>query len=247
MKRTTKEDLIYGVHPVTEAILADQEIDLILVQRRSNPGLKNLVLAAREKHIQIKEVPNEKLNRTVRKEHQGVIAFLNQVPREDLNELITSVYERGEIPLLILTDGVTDVRNIGAIARSAECLGAQALVVPESGSARLGSDAVKSSAGALLRIPVCREKQMKNAVKICQQHGLKVVALTEKGNRPLHDIDMTTPVAIVMGDEHDGVSDDVIRKADELALIPMHGTIGSMNVSVAAGITLYEISKQRSS
>jgi 23S rRNA (guanosine2251-2'-O)-methyltransferase len=196
-------------------------------------------------NIQIKEVPTEKLDRTVKREHQGVIAFLNQVPKEDLNEVIIRTYEKGKTPLIVIADGITDVRNIGAIARSAECMGAQAVAVPESGSARLGADAIKSSAGALLRIPVCRERRITDAIKTCQSHGLQVLALTEKGTSPIFDCDLTAPTAIVLGDEHDGVSDNTIRLVDQLVLIPMSGTIGSMNVSVAGGIALYEISRQR--
>lgn len=241
-----KDDLVYGIHPVMEAISGGAEIDTILIQRNGKTSLKELITAARERRIQIKEVPAAKLDRTVRKEHQGVIAFLNQVPRGDLNELITRAYEEGQVPLIILTDGVTDVRNIGAISRSAECLGAHAIVVPEKGGARLGADAVKSSAGALLRIPVCRERSIATAVEVCHAQGLKVCALSEKGNRSLRHVDFTGPTAIVLGDEHDGVSDAVIRKADELIRIDMVGELGSMNVSVAGGIALYEVSRQRS-
>lgn len=245
MKKQQSEDFIYGIHPVMEAIQFGQELDMLLVQRKTNPALKEIVSLAREKGITVRNVPSEKLNRTTRKEHQGVIAFLNRVPNQDLNELITRVYEKGATPLILICDGITDVRNIGAMARSAECMGAHALVVPKTHSARLGSDAIKSSAGALLRLPVCRFNQIKEALKDCRDQGLKVFGLSEKGHSLIMEHDLNVPVAIVMGDEHDGLSDQVIRSADELVSIPMKGSIGSLNVSVATGMTLYEISRQR--
>ncbi len=230
-----------------EALRSDVDIDLLLVQRKSNSGLSEVIASARDRGVLIKQVPTEKLNRTVRNEHQGVIAFINKVPPADLDELITRVYEKGGVPLVLITDGVTDVRNIGAIARSTECLGAHALVVPELGSARLGSDAVKSSAGALIRVPVCRVKNMKDTLALCRAHGLKVIGITEKGTQSIEQCDLLQPLAIVLGAEHDGLSNPVLRSADELALIPMSGSIGSLNVSVAAGIALFEVSRQRRS
>ena len=245
MKRQTKDDLIYGVHPVTEAIRSGSEIDLILTQRRSNPGLQELMSLARQEGIPVRSVPREKLDRTVRKEHQGVIAFLNKVPHADLSEIITAAYEKGETPLVIICDGITDVRNIGAMARSAECMGAHALVVPGTRSARLGSDAIKSSAGALLKLPVARVDKLKEAIECCRGQGLTLVGLSEKGQDTIEQCDLCRPLAVVMGDEHDGLSPTMLSNVDDLLQIPMHGKIGSLNVSVATGITLDEVVRQR--
>ena len=177
--------------------------------------------------------------------HQGVIAFLSQVEEQDLNEVITRIYEQGGTPLILALDNVTDVRNMGAIARSAECFGAHALLVPKMGTARLGPDAVKSSAGALLRKPVCRVARLTDGLRAARDQGLRIVACTEKGAAPLAGCDLTGPLAIVMGAEDEGISDAVMRLADELVRIPRAGSIGSLNVSVATGIILHAALSQR--
>ena len=245
MKRQTKDDLIYGVHPVMEAIRSGTEIDVILTQRRSNANLQELINAARKAGVAVRNVPREKLDRAVRKEHQGVIAYLNKVPHADLSEVITAAYEKGETPLVVICDGITDVRNIGAMARSAECMGAHALVVPGTGSARLGSDAIKSSAGALLKLPVARVDKLKEAVACCRSQGLTLVGLSEKGSDSIDQCDLSRPLALVMGDEHEGLSPGMLRNVEELLRIPMTGNIGSLNVSVATGVMLYEVVRQR--
>lgn len=237
-----QKDMVVGVRPVVEAIGAGKQIEKLLLRREAGgEGIRGIREMARERGIPCQSVPMEKLDRLSRTEHQGVIAFLSQVEQQDLDEVITMAYERGETPLIMALDGVTDVRNMGAIARSAECFGAHALLVPKTGTARLGPDAVKSSAGALMRRPVCRVDRLKDGLGTARSHGLRIVALTEKAAGTLDSVDLSGPLVLVMGAEDEGVSESVLRMADELVRIPMAGKIGSLNVSVAAGIALHAV------
>ncbi|MCB0791074.1 MAG: 23S rRNA (guanosine(2251)-2'-O)-methyltransferase RlmB [Flavobacteriales bacterium] len=234
------------MHPVLEALSAGRHIERVLIRREGGgEPLRAIRQAAQHAHVPVVRVPMEKLDRLVRGEHQGVAAYVSPLPEQDLDEVISGVYARGVAPFLLVLDGVTDVRNVGAIARSAECLGAHAMVIPTSGSARLGPDAVKSSSGALLRVPVCRIRSLAHALHRLHDHGLQIVALTEKGAEDLPGIDLSGPLCLVLGGEEQGISDAVLRLADHLARIPMSGKLGSLNVSVAAGIALYAAAVQR--
>jgi 23S rRNA (guanosine2251-2'-O)-methyltransferase len=243
------KDMVVGVWPVVEALRAGRNIERLLLRRDGreggSDGIREIRQLAQERDIPVQQVPAEKLDRLTRTEHQGVIAFLSEVEQQDLDEVITAAYERGETPLVVALDSVTDVRNMGAIARSAECFGAHALLVPKQGTARLGPDAVKSSAGALMRKPVCRVNRLVDGLKRAREHGAHIVACTEKGTMLLHDADLLGPLVIVMGSEDEGISDAVLRMADDLVKIPMAGRIGSLNVSVATGIVLHEVLRQR--
>lgn len=240
------KDIICGAWPVIEALRAGKNVEKLLIRRDAGgDGIREIRALAVERGIPWQPVPAEKLDRLTRTEHQGVIALLSPVEEQDLDEVIAMAYERGEAPLIVALDGVTDVRNLGAIARSAECFGAHGLLVPKQGTARLGSDAVKSSAGALLRKPVCRVGRLTEGLNHARAHGLRIVALTEKATAPIAAAELKGPLALVLGAEGEGISDPVLRMADELALIPMAGAIGSLNVSVAAGIALHEALRQR--
>ncbi|MCB0769216.1 MAG: 23S rRNA (guanosine(2251)-2'-O)-methyltransferase RlmB [Flavobacteriales bacterium] len=240
------KDMVCGVWPVIEALRAGKNIEKLLIRREAGgDGVKEIRQLAMDREIPWQPVPLEKLDRLTKVEHQGVIAFLSQVEEQDLNEVISMAYERGETPLILALDSVTDVRNMGAIARSAECFGVHALLVPKMGTARLGPDAVKSSAGALVRKPVCRVTRLTDALKTAREHGLRIVALTEKGSQPLASCDLKGPLVLVMGSEDEGISDAVLRLADDLVNIPMAGEIGSLNVSVATGIVLHATLLQR--
>ena len=241
-----KNGIIHGTWPVLEALRSGRHVERILLRRDGNPEQAREIRQEAKAHdVPVQFVPSEKLDRLVRGEHQGVAAFVSALSEQDLTEVISMAYERGETPLVVALDGVTDVRNVGAIARSAECLGAHALLVPKTGTARMGPDAVKSSAGALMRLPVCRVNDLTGALRKAQEHGLRVVACTEKGTGPMASVTLTGPTLLVMGSEESGISGPVLRMADDLALIPMAGKIGSLNVSVATGIALYEINAQR--
>lgn len=241
-----KSDYIFGIRPVLEAIEAGKSIDKIYIRRELSGSLiKELLEQAKIYGIYCQKVPEDKLNRITRKNHQGVIAIISPIIYHDLENVIIGIYEQGRTPLGILLDGVTDARNFGAIARSAECAGADFIVIPEKGSASATSDAVRASAGALFHIPVCREKDILTAVKKLHENGYLLVGATEKGAKDYTDIDYRGPLGIIMGSEETGISESVLRKCDELGAIPILGKVGSLNVSVAAGIMLYEAVRQR--
>lgn len=241
-----KNEYIFGIRAVIEAIEAGKEIDKILVKKDLQGELaQELFAAARSVGAPVQRVPIERINRITRKNHQGVIAFLSAVEYHTLDTLVPELYEAGEIPFIVLLDGVTDVRNFGAIARTCECVGANAIVIPARGSVSVNADAVKTSAGALHSLPVCREKSIQDAVRYLHDSGFTIVAASEKSNKNYTEVDYTTPVAIVMGAEDTGVSPAVLRQCDEMVAIPMRGNIGSLNVSVAAGVMMYEVVRQR--
>ncbi len=199
----------------------------------------------REHHIPSQRVPIERINRITRKNHQGVVALLSAVTYHRLDNVIPELYEAGVVPLIVVLDGITDVRNFGAIARTCECAGVNAIVIPEHGSVSVGADAVKTSAGALLHIPVCRERTVRGAVRSLKDNGYRVVALSEKADINYTLTDYTVPTALVMGAEDVGISAEVLRECDLFVSIPMFGNIGSLNVSVATGVVLYEVVRQR--
>ena len=208
--------------------------------------MKEVLTKAKENDVPVQRVPNEKLNRITMKNHQGVIAVVCPVRYYNLDNLIAGLYESGKNPLGIMLDGVTDARNFGAIARSAECAGADFIIIPERGSASVTSDSVRASAGALFHIPVCREKDLSRTITGLHENGFKVVGASEKSSVPYTQINYDMPVVIVMGAEDTGLSPEVFRKCDELGAIPILGKVGSLNVSVACGVMLYEAVRQRS-
>lgn len=245
-KQRPEKDMIFGIRAVIEAIQAGSEIDKILVRRDMTSELsRELFTALNGLEVPVQKVPLEKLNRITLKNHQGVIAFISPVTFQHIEDIIPSIYEEGRMPFIVVLDGVTDVRNFGAIARTCECAGVDAIVVPFKGGAALNGDAVKTSAGALLKIPVCREHNIVNALKFIASSGIKVVAATEKASQNYTETSMSEPLAIVMGAEDEGVSPEILRLCDNMVKIPMLGTIDSLNVSVAAGVLIYEAVRQR--
>lgn len=241
-----KSDYIFGIRAIMEALEAGKTIDKVLMRRELGGDLaKELLAMTREYDVPVQRVPLEKLNRITMKNHQGVIAILSPVGYHRLDNVIPQLYEDGKTPLALVLDGVTDARNFGAIARSADCSGVDFIVIPERGSATATSDAVKASAGALFYVPVCREKDTLSAVRRLKENGYLIVGASEKGNESYWTADFTVPVAIVMGAEDTGLSPEVLRACDILASIPILGNIGSLNVSVAAGVMLYEAVRQR--
>ncbi|MFW9596981.1 MAG: 23S rRNA (guanosine(2251)-2'-O)-methyltransferase RlmB [Paludibacter sp.] len=245
-KQRPEKDMIFGIRAVLEAIESGKEIDKILVRRdMTNDLSRELFAALNGLEVPVQKVPIEKLNRITMKNHQGVIAFISPVAYQHIEDIIPSIYEAGRMPFIVVLDGVTDVRNFGAIARTCECAGVDAIVVPLKGGAALNGDAVKTSAGALLKIPVCREHNLTNTLKYLSSSGIKLVAATEKASENYTQTSMSGPVAIVMGSEEDGVSPENLRLCDGMVRIPLLGTIESLNVSVAAGILIYEAVRQR--
>jgi len=240
-----KEDFIYGIRTLIEAVNAGKEIDKVLLSKKPDSEIMQEVFPLiRKNGIPFQYVPVEKLNKITRKNHQGVIAFLSEISYAPLEEMITSVYEKGVDPRFLILDRVSDVRNFGAIARSVECLGFSGIIIPEKGSARINADAVKTSAGAIMNVPVSRVRSLVETVKYLQSSGIKVAAVTEKTERNLFDQELTGPLALIMGNEEQGISEKLIKIADALISIPMKGKTLSLNVSVAASVTMYEALRQ---
>lgn len=237
---------MFGIRAVIEAIKAGRDIESIYVQRGLSGDLM-LELKSLLKGIEVPlhNVPAEKLHRMTQKNHQGVIAVISAITFQKIEDIIPAIYEKGETPLLLILDGVTDVRNMGAIARTAACAGVHALIVPTRNSAQINADAIKTSAGALFSIPVCRHANLHKTALFLQDCGLQIVACTEKTNDLIYAPDYTLPTAIVMGAEDEGISNEIMRMANHLAKIPMVGEISSLNVSVSAGVILYEAIRQR--
>lgn len=247
--KVSKPDLsevVYGIRPVMEAILAGKEVEKLLIQKeQQGPLLSELVTLCKEHQIPVHRVPQAKLDTITRKNHQGVICYLSPIQFASLDHVISDTYGKGLSPLLIILDRVTDVRNFGAISRTAECLGAHAIIIPAKGNARVGEDAVKTSAGALNYIPLIREHNLKTTIDYLKESGIIVAGCTEKAEKTVFEADLQGPLAIIMGSEEEGISPEYLRKCDIQVKIPQFGKIGSLNVSVAAGIILSEAVRQR--
>ena len=241
-----ESELVFGIRAVIEAIQADKEIDKILVRRDLQGELaKELFETLRGRAIQVQRVPQERLDRYTRKNHQGVIAFVSAITYQKLEDIIPLIYEEGRDPFIVLLDGITDVRNFGAIARTLECAGGNGIIVPAKGGAAINADAIKVSAGALMRIGTCRVPNLKIAAYYLRQSGFRIVAATEKSDRRIYDADMTGPCAVIMGSEGKGISPAMLSLADDKVSIPMEGEISSLNVSAAASVALFEAVRQR--
>ena len=241
-----EKEMIFGLRPVIEAIEAGKELDKILIKKDLNSDLaKELFSAMKGSQIPLQKVPVEKLNRLTMKNHQGVVAFLSSVTYQYIGDIIPTIYEEGRTPFIVVLDGITDVRNFGAIARTCECAGVDAIVVPVRGGAAINADAVKTSAGALHSIPVCRENSLTDAVRFLKASGITVFAASEKATENYTEADYTVPTAIVMGAEDVGISPQILRLCDNMVSIPILGNIQSLNVSVATGVLTYEVIRQR--
>lgn len=240
-----KDDFIFGVRAVIEAVKAEREINKIMIQKGIEKELffeLKEVLAGRDIHLQY--VPIEKLNKITTQNHQGVIAYISPVVYQDLRTMVDESISKGEKPCFLFLDRITDVRNFGAIARTAECQGVTAIVIPAQGSVQVTADAVKTSAGALNRIPVCKSKYLKDDLFYLQQSGIRLIACTEKTDNNIYTVNLKGAIAIIMGSEEDGISKDLLKMADIKGKIPMIGEIASLNVSVATGMILYERTRQ---
>lgn len=241
-----KQDFIYGVHPILEAIQSGKTIDKIIIKKgMRNPIVDPILRHCRKMNIPVQDVPIEKLNKITGKAHQGIIAFLSLVDYTDADTIVPFLFENGENPLIVILDRVTDVRNFGAICRSAVCAGAQAIIVPSKGAAQINEDAVKSSAGAIHQIMIARAHNLKDTIKLLKDSGVQIVGITEKAEGNYYATDFSVPTAIVMGSEEDGISPEYLKLCDTVTKIPMNGNLDSLNVSVATGIMLFEVVRQR--
>lgn len=241
-----RPELAYGMHPVLEAINAGKEIEKVLIQKGiQSPVFKELMTLIKEHGIAYQFVPQEKLNRVSRKNHQGIIAFISPVAFNNIENLLPGIYENGRAPFVLVMDRITDVRNFGAILRTAECTGVDAVIIPSKNTAQLNADAIKSSAGAIFKVPICRSDNLKTTIDFLKNSGLKIVAATEKGEKSIFDSEMSGPLGLIMGSEGEGISAEYLKKADIQVMIPLLGEIESLNVSVAAGVMMYEVVRQR--
>ena len=241
-----EKNFIFGIRAIIEAVEAGKTIDKLFIQK----GLHNDLFAelwklVRLKRINYKHVPLEKINRLTRKNHQGVFAFISPIDFHNIEDVVPALYEQGKNPLILVLDRITDVRNFGAIARTAECAGVDTILIPEQNAAAINADAIKTSAGALHNITVCRTWNLKLSLQFLKDSGIQLVACTEKTQDNMYKPDYTPPTAIIMGSEEDGVSPEFLKMCDARAKIPMNGKIASLNVSVATGVILYEVIRQR--
>lgn len=241
-----KSQVVFGIRAVIEAIESGKQVDKVLMNKDLGGELaRELLSVTREYNVPVQRVPVERINKVTRKNHQGVIAFMAAVDYYHVDDIVPALYDEGINPLVVVLDGVTDVRNFGAIARTCECAGVNCIVIPERNSVSVNADAVKTSAGALNYLPVCRERNLVKAVQYLRDSGFKVMGASEKTDLNYTKADFTGPVAIVLGAEDTGISTDVLKLCDTLVAIPEFGQINSLNVSVAGGIMIYEVVRQR--
>jgi len=240
------EKYLFGMHPVTEAVNAGKKFEKVLFrQGLDNPQFRQLMELLKEKDIPYQFVPGEKLNYLVKGTHQGVVAYISQIDYVPFEEAVEKALAKSSAPLFLMLDGVSDVRNFGAIARSAECAGVDAIILPAKGGAAINADAIKTSAGALMRISTCKVTNLRIPIYYFLEAGFQVIAATEKAESLMYDIDFKKPTAIILGSEEKGISDSILSLCTSMAKIPLLGEIGSLNVSVAASVVLYEAVRQR--
>ncbi|MCK0156203.1 23S rRNA (guanosine(2251)-2'-O)-methyltransferase RlmB [Cellulophaga sp. F20128] len=243
MEKTTQ---VYGIRAIIEAINTNEPLDKVFVQKGLKGDLfKELENLARKKGISISYVPVEKLNRLTRNNHQGVVASISPINFHNFEELVEKVIANKEAPLFLLLDQLSDVRNFGAIIRTAECTGVDGIIIQKKGAAPVTADTIKTSAGAAFKVPIAKVNHIKDAVHYLQASGIKIIAATEKTNKTVYDVTFTEGCAIVMGSEDVGISPSIVKAADYTAKLPLLGEIESLNVSVACGVFLYEVVRQR--
>ncbi|HLW33200.1 MAG TPA: 23S rRNA (guanosine(2251)-2'-O)-methyltransferase RlmB [Aequorivita sp.] len=243
---SNKENIIFGIYPVKEALSSQLSFDKVFVQKGiNNDKIDSLVRDLEKENVSVATVPIEKLNRLTRGNHQGIVALTSPVAFQSLETVVEKALANSKTPLFLLLDQITDVRNFGAILRTAECTGVDAVIIPKSGGAPVSGDTVKTSAGAIFKIPICKVDHIKDAIFYLQASGITTLAATEKTNNTIYTVDMTVPLALIMGSEERGVSHSVLGLVDQKAALPLLGEINSLNVSVACGAFLYEIVRQR--
>lgn len=246
-ERDTEQNMIFGIRPVQEAVESGKEIERVFLRKGStNPGVNDIKRSLKRLRVPFQEVPQEKLSRLTRKNHQGVVALLSPIEYQELENVVQRLFEDGKEPLILVLDRVSDVGNFGAICRSAECAGVDAILIPTKGSAQINSFAVKSSAGAIFNIPICRTGHILSEVRQLQESGLRIVAVSEKADQTIHEANLSGPLALIMGSEEDGIGDGLMELVNDHVKIPMVGNTGSLNVSVATGIILFERLRQKS-
>jgi 23S rRNA (guanosine2251-2'-O)-methyltransferase len=240
-------DLVFGIRPVMEAIRSGKIFDKLFIQNNLTGELsKEILEQCKAANVVITKVPIEKLNRITRKNHQGVIGFISPIEFASIDHIIDHSYASGKSPLILVLDRITDVRNFGAIVRTAECAGVDAIIIPTRGAAQISSDAMKTSAGALNHVAICRTNNLSALLNSLKNMGLSIVACTEKTEDLLFSADLNQPIAIILGSEENGISQELLKISDQRAKIPINGKVASLNVATSAGIIVYEAVRQRS-
>jgi len=241
-----KDNLIFGIRAIIEAVQSGKEIDKIYIQKDTQGDLmRSLMKILKEHQLSFQYVPIEKLNRLTPKNHQGAVATIAPISFVSLENLVLNTFDKSVTPLFLMLDQLSDARNFGAIIRTAECCGVHGIIIPKHGAAPVNGDTIKTSAGAVFNVPICKVEHMKDAVMYLQGSGIKTVAATEKTEHLLYDVSLKEPLAIIMGNEEKGIHPSLLKMIDEKAKLPMFGTISSLNVSVACGAFLYEALRQR--
>lgn len=241
-----QDNQIFGIRAIIEAVEAGKDIDKVFIQKDAQGELMNeLLKLLKRNNINFSYVPIEKLNRLTSKNHQGAVANISPISFISLEELVEGVLEKKEKPLFVILDQLSDARNFGAIIRTAVCCGADGIIIAKNGAAPVNGDTVKTSAGAVFNIPICKVDHIKDAVFYLQGSGVMTIGATEKADKEIYDVDLNIPVAVIMGSEDKGINPSVLKVIDEKAKLPMFSPIDSLNVSVACGAFLYEIVRQR--
>jgi 23S rRNA (guanosine2251-2'-O)-methyltransferase len=239
-------DMLYGLRPVIEAIKSEKIFDKLFVQKNLSGELADeFIKLAKESKVIVTKVPVEKLNRLTRKNHQGVVGFISPISFANIDHIVDQAFSEGRDPQILVLDRITDVRNFGAIVRSAECVGIDAVIIPSRGAAQISADAMKTSAGALNLVPICRANNVLALLKSLQQSGLTLISCTEKSNTTLYEVPFTQPLVVIMGSEESGIDPEILAISDHKAKIPLAGSMASLNVATATGIVLYEAVRQR--
>lgn len=246
MQFEQQSDLVFGIHPILEGLNAGRNFDkLLILNTLKSDQVKEIIELAREKGISINKVPQQKLDRVTRKNHQGVIGFIAPIEFQEIENILPTIFSEGKNPFILILDRVSDVRNFGAIIRTAECAGVDAIIIPKKGAAQISAETIKTSTGAIFNIPICKVPGIESVLPFLLDSGIHLVACTEKAEDLYTEIDYNIPIGIIMGSEESGIALSNIKKCDSKVKLPMAGKTGSLNVSVAAGVIMYEVIRQR--
>jgi len=246
VKIEKKKDLVFGIHPILEGLESNENFDKILVLNTlRTPQVKEIIAVSKRKGIAVNKVPQQKLDRITRKNHQGIIGFIAPIDFQKIEDILPEIFARGKNPFLLILDRISDVRNFGAIIRTAECTGVDAIIIPKKGSAQINGETIKTSTGAIFNIPICKVSGIDSIIPFLKDSGIHLIACTEKSDVNYTEVDYSIPIGIILGSEESGIAISNITKSDSTAKLPLIGKTRSLNVSVAAGVIMYEVIRQR--
>ena len=246
MEFENKTDLVFGIHPILEGLKSGENFDkLLILNSLRTPQAKEIMSLAKEIGISINKVPQQKLDRVTRKNHQGIIGFIAPVEFQSIENILPEVFAQGKVPFLLILDRISDVRNFGAIVRTAECAGVDAIIIPKKGAAQINGETIKTSTGSIFNIPICKVSGLDSIIPFLKESGIHLVACTEKAEINYTEINYTIPLGIILGSEESGIAISNITKCDSKVKLPLVGKTKSLNVSVAGGIIMYEVIRQR--